>query len=352
MFALGTGLSLFGAFGMRTISRTAHYAAGVCAAAFLIAGCGGPPAANALPPSTGQTAATKNVPPADEEKSWMDPRAKRLDLIYVANSNGNSVSVYAWNSRKLVGVLEDIYEPMGLCSDTSGNVWIVSSYHGRVLKYAHAATKPSQVLKVDDDDTDLYDCAVDPTTGNLAVTDWGYDWFKGYVLVYQRASGEPVEYTGSNLWYYYSCAYDDKGNLYADGWDAYVSDIFSIGELHKGGARFENLSLHPTIKPLLLGGMRWDGARLAVGDMGSLYEYTVKGRSATMSGYTPLTSEWLSGAFAIRTFASGAQTVVAADSAGNPSAVQYWPYPKGGTPSATITNALDAPHGTAVSIAQ
>ena len=292
------------------------------------------------------------LPAAARGLSWVSPDANlsKEDLFYVSDSGADAVYVYRWRTGELKGALTGFNGVNGLCVDRAGDIWVTNAGASELEEYAHGGTQPIATLT--DPGEYPFTCSVDPRSGNLAVTNVSVSGPSGNVGVYADASGTPVPYTDSKFSSYFSCAYDDKGNLYADGWDAYVSDIFSIGELHKGGARFENLSLHPTIKPLLLGGMRWDGARLAVGDMGSLYEYTVKGRSATMSGYTPLTSEWLSGAFAIRTFASGAQTVVAADSAGNPSAVQYWPYPKGGTPSATITNALDAPHGTAVSIAQ
>jgi len=279
----------------------------------------------------------------------MAPGAKHEDLIYVTNANNNTVSVYSWSRRKLVGMLHGINAPFGVCSDRSGDVWVVGWGKNEIFEYAHAGTKPLTVLPFDDPDANLTDCSVDPTTGDLAVTNWGYNWLKGYVLIYPHAGGKPKYYTGPGLWFYYGCTYDDKGNLFADGWQAYVDDVFSLDELKRGASKFRRLELIPTIYPTLIGGVRWDGRYLAVGDMGDLYLYGVDGGTADVRGYVPLTTRWPLGLFSIVTI-DGARRVVGPDTAGNPTAVQSWNYPAGGTPTGTITHALDWPYGAAVSL--
>ncbi|MGB8908573.1 MAG: hypothetical protein WCC84_07465 [Candidatus Cybelea sp.] len=340
---------------MRKILQATSYAIGAYVAAVLISGCGGPAAQNALPSAFQQNPAG-NAPPADGARrdtktSWMAPEAKHEDLIYVTNTYANSVGVYAYKSRKLVGTLAHINEPFGTCSDTSGNVWIVGWGKNQIFKFPHAGTKSLKVLSVDEDE-DLYDCSVDPTTGNLAITNWGYNWLKGDVLIFRNGSGEPDEVSGPNIWFYYGCTYDEKGNLYADGWDAYLGNVFSLGELPKGGKRFNNIVMPPLFKPPYLGGIRWDGKYVAIGNTGSLWEYKVTGNQATFAGFTPLTSQWPMGLFWIRTFGTGERSVIAPDHAGDPLAVQYWHYPAGGNPMGTITRGLSTPFGVTFSAAQ
>jgi hypothetical protein len=281
----------------------------------------------------------------------MLPAAKHEDLVYVTNDINNTVTVYSWLGHRLVGMLTGINQPYGACSDQSGNVWIVGWGKNQLFEYAHGGTTPLAILTVHDPQANLNDCSVDPTTGNLAVTNWGNNWDKGYVLIYAHATGTPKVYTGPGLWFYYGCAYDDKGNLFSDGWQAYVQDIFSLSELRKGGDTFTRLELFPTISPPLIGGIRWDGKYVAVGNLGDLYQYQVTGNHAAIVGFTPLTTHWPVGFFWIETFANGKQVIIAPDAAGNPDAVQFWKYPEGGTPSATIDEDLYEPLGVTFSVA-
>jgi hypothetical protein len=339
---------------MRTISNATPDVLAVCVGALLLGGCGGPAAQNALPAPAQQNVARSAPRPDGAHRetngSWMSPEAKHEDLIYVTNTYNDSVGVYAYRSRKLVGTLANIKEPYGTCADASGNVWIVSSEKNQIFEFPHAVIKPIKVLSVYED-ADLYDCSVDPTTGNLAVTNWGYNWLKGEVLIFRNGSGEPEEFAGPTIWFYYGCTYDQEGNLYADGWDSYLGHVFALGVLPKGGKEFKNIVMPPLFKPPYLGGIRWDGKYVAVGNTGSLWEYDVSDRRATFEHYTPLTSEWPMGFFWIRTFGTGERSVIAPDHAGNPTAVQYWKYPAGGTPMATITRDLHEPYGVTYSAA-
>lgn len=278
----------------------------------------------------------------------MDPQAKHDNLVYVSDTLGNDVSVYAWGTHKLVGMLAGINQPFGLCADKSGNVWVVAWGKNQILEYAHAGTKPLQILEAWNWQAHLYDCSVDPTTGNLAVTNWGNGWDKGDVLIYTDGWGKPKAYSGYGLWFYYGCAYDDKGNLFSDGWDAYVNDVFSLAELPKGAREFTRLTVLPSINPELLEGIQWDGEHVAIGDSGYLYQYKIQGKYAFGVGLTFLTFRWPVGMFWI-TSLDGKRTVVAPDFAGNPNAIQYWNYPAGGEPTATTSAALDAPFGVTVS---
>jgi hypothetical protein len=60
-------------------------------------------------------------------------------------------------------------------------------------------------------------CAIDPATGRLAVTDLETTKLQyGNVVIYDKTGRLIGSYTSNAILYCFSCAYDDKGNLYAD----------------------------------------------------------------------------------------------------------------------------------------
>ncbi|HEX3370694.1 MAG TPA: hypothetical protein VHS56_14035, partial [Candidatus Cybelea sp.] len=90
----------------------------------------------------------------------MRPEAKSDDLLYVAS--GEQISVYTYPGGRLVG---NIGGAVGaLCSDAAGDVFVVGY---EILEYAHGVTQP--IATLDDYYNNPHGCAVDPTTGNLAV---------------------------------------------------------------------------------------------------------------------------------------------------------------------------------------
>ena len=282
-------------------------------------------------------------------RSWMSSQAQRENLLYVSNANNNTVTVYGLTNHKLVGMLSNVYGVYGVCADTSGNVWAVG--YDKVVEYAHAGTKPIRTISAPN--TDLYDCAVDPTTGNLAVTNWGVNnWWQGDVLVYAPGSSYPTAYNAEGVWFYYDCTYDAKGNLYVDGWDSYLNGYVAVGELAKNGKALKKIPMIPTFQPPLIGGVRWDGQYLAILDWESIALYSVKGGYAHLKGFAPLTTAWPIGTFWLVDFGSGKRQIIAPDTAGYNGAVQYWKYPAAGPPIATITQKINGPWGVTVSLAQ
>jgi len=283
-------------------------------------------------------------------RAWMSPQAQHQNLIYVSNANNNTVSVYGLSSHKLLGMLTDISAPYGVCTDNTGHVWVVAN--NKVVEYAHAGTTPIRTLSAPN--TDLYDCAVDPATGNLAVTNWGVNnWYQGNVLVYAPGATKPAVYTAQGVWFYFGAAYDNKGNLFVDAWDAYLNGYVTLGELKKGSKTLKQVPLVPSFQPPFLGGMRWDGKYLAILDWNSLALYSVSGGYGHLKGFSPLTNHWPIGEFWILNYGSGKQQLLAPDTAGHPFAVQFWNYPRCGAPIGTLSSdKLDGPWGATVSLAQ
>jgi DNA-binding beta-propeller fold protein YncE len=126
-------------------------------------------------------------------RSWMLPEAKSEDLAYVANVY--TITAYSYPKGKLVGTLNNFYVPYGECVDAKGDVYITDSRFGKIYEYAHGGTKPIKTLK--DPSYQPYGCAVDPTTGDLAVANYSdSSGHQGNVYVYRNAKGFPKSYVG------------------------------------------------------------------------------------------------------------------------------------------------------------
>ena len=288
----------------------------------------------------------QDVPAARDSshgRSWMLPEAKNEDLLYV--SNVYTITVYSYPKGKLVGTLDNFYKPYGECVDPNGNVWVTDSSFGKIYEYAHGGTKPIHTLK--DPAYTPYGCAVDPTTGDLAVANYSDDSDReGNVVVYHKAKGTPKSYIGYDFYYYYYLGYDLKGNLYVDGLFGSYGDGFLFGELAKGGREIKDILLPNSIS--FPGGIEWDGQYVAVGDNAgeAIYQYTFSNGKATLEGSTSLT-----GAGNVGQFAIVGSTVVTPDQffSKSGSGVLYYPYPGGGASTHTITNVVFYPYSAVIS---
>jgi hypothetical protein len=325
------------------ISRPAHIALSVSLAAALLAGCGG--ASSLAPVGSAQTAQSyANGRPVvstvrvtkteavtahtDLGRSWMDPRAKGKPLTYIADQGTNDVYVYA--DKKLVGTLTGFNSPSGECVDKAGDVFITNFGASSIVEYAHGGTTPIQTI----DDTGFLPlgCSVDPTTGNLGVTDRVNAQFQqGDVAVFPGAQGTPTRYTNSSMFYYEFCGYDDKGNLYIDGSTRVSAVLFA--ELPAGASSLELVTLNRTIG--FPGGVQWDGKHVAVGDqnVAVVYQFAISGATGTEVGSTNLTGGsqvtqfWIQG--------KGRSERIIGPNAGGANTM-WWKYPAGGNAIKTI----------------
>ena len=190
-------------------------------------------------------------------QSWITANAKHGDLLYVAS--GDAVLVYSYPRAKLLQTLSGFEGLDHLCVDAAGNVFVPSFGLQEIFEYAHGGEYPIAMLS--DSAGYPYDCSVDPTTGNLAVVNRYSPTDGGSIAVYAHASGSPTIYTDSNFNLYYFSTYDDKGNLFVEGFDELGYSEFA--ELPAGGREFRTITLD-TI-PDLENGLQWVGAYLAVG---------------------------------------------------------------------------------------
>jgi hypothetical protein len=330
--------------------RSFLFAVGISALITALAGCsaaGSPPQ-----PAGAQAGAVSHVP----GQSWIDPAAKNYDLLYVSDLIAQVVDIYRYgHGYKLVGTLTGFFNPEGLCVDRAGDVWVTNDTSvgvHQITEYPHGGTTPIQTLN--DPDGRANGCSVDPKTGDLAVADfWGPSEGIGNVAVYAHANGTPAFYSNPNIYYYYYCGYDDKGNLFVDG--ETQTSVFGLGELAKGGKTLKFIPVNETI--YLPGGVQWDGKYLAVGDQVAvkhnftsvIYQFSITGSVGTDVGTTILTGSSQVAQFWIpRKYKREGTTVIGPNQNGKDTL--FWAYPAGGNPINTISGETD-PIGATISLA-
>jgi len=297
---------------------------GFYALAVALAGCG------AL-----QSQTTQPLPTA-----MSDAGARDGDLLYV--SVGNTVREYSLPQAELKQTLTGLSTPEGLCSDAVGNVFIPNLGTKQILEYAHGGASPIQTLKARGYP---YDCAVDPTTGDLAVVDIdGPHGVRGNIAVYKNASGSPKIYNVRGWRYATSCAYDREGNLVAIG---FTQSFFTkIAELLKGESSFNEVTLnrHTTSVYWI---QSFGGAfTVYAAPLAGIYRLRISGSKGVLDGPAPLRKASRISEYA---FSKRELVGIVYDFPPKKGVVRFWPYPVGGEPAKTIPN-LRNPDGITVSL--
>jgi hypothetical protein len=300
-------------------SDLSHYALSGCLASALLAGCSGSQPPIGAPGAMPQTSAVATH--ADRGKSWMKPGiSSGSDLLYVADNEGRAF-VLTYPQGDLVGQLDFPYSGNsgGLCSDSNGHVFVPDMYE--IVEYAHGGTQPTATL---DDDYIPMGCSVDPTTGNLAVTNRSFSGGRGNVAIYADAQGDPTYYSDSEMLDYNYCGYDNRGNLFVSG-----SDTSTFAELPSGGGAVESITLNKTIYGSQV---QWDGRYITVQAEDWIYRVSVSGSAGTIVGRTRLkdlnpnsvSQSWIQGNTAI------------APVGHNNDRFGFWKYPHGGKAFAIV----------------
>jgi hypothetical protein len=288
-------------------------------------------------------AGAPNARSAARGHSWMSPAAKTQSLIYVSSVLTNDVYVYSYATQQLVGTLSGFETPYGMCADKKGDVWIANDGASELLEYKHGGTSPIQTLS----DANEYPegCSIDPTTGNLAVTNFSSNSGSGNVAVYVGAQGSAQTYTDPSIVNYRFCGYDGSGNLFVDG--ANTSGSFAFAELPKGSASFNNITLGETVE--WPGGVQWDGKHIDVGDTDADVIYQTNGAGGKIVGAIRLADVnyvnqyWIVGVKNAKSAKKAGLVVPSQDS----NLVGIYKYPAGGTPVTTFS--VEEPFGSVVS---
>lgn len=253
--------------------------------------------------------------------AWMQARAKSSDLLYVAT--GDNVFMLSYPKGELVGSLG--VSGNNLCSDKHGNVFVPDGYS--VLEYAHGSTSPSQTLAAGDI---ALGCAVDPRTGNLAVTQEGSG--AGEVAIFPDAKAPSTWYRDPAIATFGLCGYDDRGNLFVDG----TGSENELAELRRGASEFTNFALRS--KFVAFGDVAWDGTYVTLSNPATrvLYRLTFKGGSYRVAGATRI--KWWKNAYSghwpyTQTLLTERAFFAQSASTAN---VGRWPYPAGGPADAVL----------------
>jgi hypothetical protein len=355
------------------IFKSAAYSLGIAAAA-LLAACSGatqPPALS--PPFTTSAARSGAIPlhhdaldafitvrqpgPAhpDRRKSWISPDAKRATrLAYVTDLGSGDISIFSLPKFTLKGTLTGFSQPQGMCSDTSGNVYVANTGTMQIFKISRAG---AIVNTWDDAYGYPVGCAVDPATGNLAVSDMFGVSGGGQVLVYNPGSSTPTVISNPAQYFYSFVGYGPNSALWTSGRTIYGD--YMVSACGPSTCSTINLSGGTIYFP---GPVQWDGKR---GNW-VLFDQTCDGTSTTCS-YPVSASGALGAATTYDNYNGGgvcgmAQGVIAANNlnfvvgsdascASSSAAIARWGYPAGGAPTnfATFSSPYAIPSGVAIS---
>ncbi len=190
--------------------------AGLAAAAALLAGCGGGV------PATGANLGAPAARYLNTGTSWIGPDLNKQWLLYVSDGADGVVDIYNYRATrgKLVGQITGFNFPYGQCVDASGDVYVVDNGTSEIYEYQHGVSAP--IATAGDSFGKPDGCSVDPTTGNVAVSNFsgatsstagGVDVFAGGLR------GKQTYYTAPNLFRAFPGAYDPNGNFFAQGID-------------------------------------------------------------------------------------------------------------------------------------
>lgn len=275
--------------------------------------------------------------------SWMKPNAKNADLLYVSDLNRNAVFVFAYPSGEHVGTIKGLKRPHGECVDAAGDVWVTNGLDQDLVEYAHGGTTP--IATVPDPYGFPSGCAVDPTTGNLAVMNFAPGSGAGSVVIYAGAKGTGQQLPLSPAAIPYKGAYDNDGNLWVDGMTS-SAKFFSFGEYIAANHQWRSIILkHRMYFP---SGVQWVGNELVVGDQVNLsgpstvYEFTIHHGHGTLVGTTMLANSC-----DVLSFVVIGKTIVAGGSCEK--SIRFFAYPGGGMSTKTIKSGLSEPIGVVLS---
>ena len=210
--------------------------------------------------------------------------AAHQDLMYVTAADQNAVYVLSYPRGELQSTLTGFATPGGECVDGKGDVFVPNFDGASIVEYAHGGTAPIATLS--DPGEKPSGCAVNPATGDLAVTNFSGTGSSqnGNVAIYKGASGAPTSYSAANIASYYYCGYDDAGNLLVDGT---MGSSIAFAELRKGSSDFTPITMDETFS--YAGSIQWTGRDFSIGWGGGaggfvIYRVSISGSTGMTKG--------------------------------------------------------------------
>lgn len=294
----------------------------VVALAALICGCGGSPV---TPSASFAPAPAGDAVDGHHPRAWIRPGTSSGELLYAqgySQTEGRDVTfILSYPQGQLVGSID--VDPAGMCADTQGNVYLLQS--NSATEYAHGGTEPIRTVRVPGATTQA--CAVDPTTGNLAVTFYcppcGYET----LAIFPSGSSKSMRY---NSLPFSTATYDDLGNLFLASYQG------GIVELPDGSSQPIPISLNENIGEL--GQIQWDGTYVTLQNIkppATISRISINGSTATVvsqSKFGPFMRSigysWIAG--------DGTVTFPFSTKGGGTPNLGIWKYPRGTHPMHTL----------------
>lgn len=253
------------------ISGLSRYVLSGCVAVAMLAGCGG---------SRGQTAGSDMIPTSSTtaEGQAQKRSGSSGDLLYVTTAKG--VELVSYPHWQIFATIPGTANGQPCSDPRNGNVFVIQPYLAQILVYAHGGTTPINTLSAPSPYNEIYSCAVDPETGDLAATGYDSSLNKGAVLIYAGGQGTPKVYKSAKIRTFYSPAYDGTGNLYIV---ANANSAFRIVRLSAKKKQFSFIQFHDNV---FLANFQWDGQYFASLDYdgqhkgSTLYQIEITGSSA------------------------------------------------------------------------
>ncbi|MGA8475830.1 MAG: hypothetical protein WB681_12280 [Candidatus Cybelea sp.] len=278
------------------------------------------------------TAARVNMSPLPRYATILPDLHSKKRFEYVINFYGSYASIFDYpKSDKQIGTINNV-GGQG-CTNVlygygKGIVWIVAG-PDQITEYKVPQT-PIKTLSVTAN-TEPSSCAMN-AGGDLAVG----NLTNGKVIIFKHASAPGKVYT-TPLDEEFFDGYDNKGNLFADGFTGYRTG-FALIELPKGGSKFQTITTSNTVN--FPGSVQWDGTYLTVFDQtaNAMYQYTVSGTKATLKGTVSI-----AGAGDCAQTWNVGNLIYCGDAFNNDGEV--FKYPAGGSPIAVFTGNFDEPLG-------
>ncbi len=316
-----------------TVAR-ARLAVCTCVAACALLACSG-----LQPPTLPSLARATLV----DRGSWLSARAGSEDLLYLSDQLSSDVYIFSYPALEPVGTLTGFDFPEGLCSDKRGDVFVTDLLDREIFEYAHGGSKRIRTLR---DGGYPQGCSVDPSSGDLAVADYGSSATPGDVAVYQTARGTPVIYRDPTMISFDNCGYDDGGNLFADGQK--YGNAPGLVELPMDADKLKDIEFKHSFDAS--GSVQWDGQHVAV--MGnsprSILRLAISRSKGEVVGRTILNSPKYPLSFRIE---SDRLMLTYFPPHSKYAALGVWAYPGGGMAMKTIRG-LAGVYGLTVSLAQ
>ena len=262
----------------------------------------------------------------------VNTRTSSGDLLYVSYGKSEVLS-FSYPQGALVQTLAVSY-PGSECSDTQGNVFIVNMPSRdiyQVTEYAHGGTSPIKSFEPFSYGFPISSCAVDPSTGNLAIVGsrlGSND--SSEVAIYSNQQGQPTVYVAPGIHNWYSAKYDESSNLFI------VDSLYSYDVLTRfTSGSFAEINVKQNISGY--GGIvRYKGDFLLADlSRATVYQVSVSGSRGTVVGSTALNGHF--GLSHEIWFGGGTLLVPVAVHVGHGrhflmKSIGFFKYPKGGAP--------------------